>query len=433
MVDFSKHLKEKKHDQLSASSHDRWGTCYGAPAMCEKFPPGESSIYAAEGTVAHIVADTRVKFLLGRDRYELGINEGRKVEQDGFTITISKDMLDAVQAYIDYVVETMIKYNINCEDVFPEEKIALPGIDLDGLPRSGTTDLRMLVRTPGLKTAEGLIIVDYKHGAGVVVDVYGNRQVLNYAAGAYDALSEDDQDYLEWIELSVVQPRGMGHGITTTRVSVNELKEFKEQLLRDIELAKDPNAPRVASDKACRFCPAKLNKKTGEYCPEYYAFTHQDAGDDFKDVEEVASIPYISSERLASILSGEKRLLEWIATCKELAFSRLEAGDAELSKRFHIGPGKSSTSWKVEPSLLVKQLSKIVDREVYVVPEGIRTFPQVRDAIQAEIKAANKAKQDATLLEAKLKAVTKLAETTEGKRSLKEGAKKDKPIEFDID
>lgn len=43
----------KKHAFLSASSSHRWLNCTAAPHFEQQFPEKETSVYAAEGTLAH--------------------------------------------------------------------------------------------------------------------------------------------------------------------------------------------------------------------------------------------------------------------------------------------------------------------------------------------------------------------------------------------
>ena len=55
---------ERKHAVLSASSAHRWLACPPS-AMLEKELPDETTVYAEEGSVAHEVAEYKVRWYLG--------------------------------------------------------------------------------------------------------------------------------------------------------------------------------------------------------------------------------------------------------------------------------------------------------------------------------------------------------------------------------
>jgi hypothetical protein len=97
-----------------------------------------------------------------------------------------------------------------------------------------------------------IIVYDYKHGAGVPVDVENNPQLLYYALGAY--LGTDCEE----IELVVVQPRarhvdGPVRRWTLTYAELNTW--ILGALLPAAKATEDPGAPLVAGDW-CRFCKA---------------------------------------------------------------------------------------------------------------------------------------------------------------------------------
>ena len=53
-------MKKKKHALLAASSSSIWLSCPPSARLTENFPDSESS-YAAEGTLAHKIADGKLR------------------------------------------------------------------------------------------------------------------------------------------------------------------------------------------------------------------------------------------------------------------------------------------------------------------------------------------------------------------------------------
>ena len=47
----------RNHAVVTASGFERWSHCTAAPRYEEQFPDGETSVYAAEGTLAHAVCE----------------------------------------------------------------------------------------------------------------------------------------------------------------------------------------------------------------------------------------------------------------------------------------------------------------------------------------------------------------------------------------
>src|SRR5690606_15412965 len=114
--------------------------------------PGDASGYAAEGSVAHGVAEDCLRS--GRDAWEF-IGEDRK--SDDFTFTVSKDMADAVQVYLDAVRRSYPDGGFDIERGFYR-----PNLHTYFFGRSDLIYLN--------EAAATIDIWDYKHGAGIAVD-----------------------------------------------------------------------------------------------------------------------------------------------------------------------------------------------------------------------------------------------------------------------
>lgn len=223
----------KQHSNLGASSMYRWENCPASARLAARFPL-ESSDFAQEGTKAHDVAEWCLRNMHWNSAAY------RKVH----TEPLPDDMLDAVQEYLDAVwaaVNEAPRTELEIEKRFCIKHL---GNDL-----FGTNDA--MVYNPDKKK---LTVFDYKHGAGVGVEVENNSQLLYYALGA--AYTKHNYP-LDSVELVVVQPR-FDHREGSVRrwpFKPADLFEFEARLAAAAERARDPEAE-FNPGPWCQFCPA---------------------------------------------------------------------------------------------------------------------------------------------------------------------------------
>ena len=86
------------HAKLGPSSADRWCQCTASVDLIDrltedgKIAPDSTSVYAAEGTVAHEIREMCLN--LGLDPHHF---VGRVMSADGFTFTVTEDMASHLQ------------------------------------------------------------------------------------------------------------------------------------------------------------------------------------------------------------------------------------------------------------------------------------------------------------------------------------------------
>ncbi len=235
---------EKIHSKYGGSGAHRYWECAGCINLQEKakamsdFDP-TPSIYATEGTVAHRLAEMCLKLNEDASAY---VNE--MVEADDRYIIISQNMADAVQVYVDHIKETCEnEFGTNKSFLEIEKEFSLKNLDPEAF---GTNDAYLHV--PFHK----LIVWDYKHGKGVVVEIKFNKQLLYYALGALEGKTDIDE-----VQLFIVQPRAPHKDgkIRTVTYSVEKLKLFEIELREKIKVTKNPDAVRKGGDW-CKFCDA---------------------------------------------------------------------------------------------------------------------------------------------------------------------------------
>lgn len=322
----SEHDK-KAHSRFGGSSADRWMNCAGSTALIATVPEPPSSKYAVEGTGAHALAEECLKKGLTEVFAEPGdtfvfLDHGTET-----TLSVTKDVVDAVQVYLDAVYEELAK--APDAELYVENRFVLPIATAEPGEVFGANDA--LVYTP---STGRLVVFDYKHGAGVSVSAEDNAQLKFYAAGA--ALSHPDWP-ISSVELVVVQPRARDAdehdgGVKRWEMDPLEIIEFAGEAEAAIKWAKKfigfwdkPVDSRCADDeiedvdgKRRAFDPGKWCKwcNAAAVCPARERQALVASGLDFQDVTQVSvqSLPKpadLDVARLGQVLSALEILDAW--------------------------------------------------------------------------------------------------------------------------
>lgn len=332
-----------KHSKIGASSSKRWMACPGSVRLAEA-TNNRSSEYAAEGSAAHALAEKclRANPIPGAETFI-----GTAIE--GFIVT--EEMAEAVNVYINACVDD----SEPGDEAEIEVQFALNEIH-PGL--FGTADY---VRYR--PSTQNLLITDYKHGAGVPVEVEGNSQLLYYAIGAAWRLNNRG---VKTITMRIIQPR-CPHPDGPVRdwtVDINELIEFAEDLRTAALRTEDPNAPLIPGDH-CRWCPA------AGFCPALAKESLLQATKDFSD-----EIPYEPGE-LAEALEAVPRVKQWLKSIEQFAYDEAMAG--------RIPPGnklvekRSVRKWRDDKDAIVcLQAFGMPDEEIFE-PAKLRSVAQIEE------------------------------------------------------
>ena len=297
------------HSRLGASNMKRWRHCPGSVAACEGFE-SKSSSYAEEGTRAH---DAAAKCL------EEGVDAGIYCD--------SPDMAEAVQGYLDRC------RGIQAADpgtTLIEHKFHLVQID-DAL--FGTADFVHC----GLATRT-LYVRDYKHGAGVAVEVVDedgevNDQLMYYATGALLEVQKTFRP--EWIDIGIVQPRCPHEDgpVRTRRVHILEMLAWIDMLENAVAATRDPLAPRCAGSW-CRWCQAAA------MCPKLRDHCNKVAAMEFRN-----DCSYDPTQ-LANVLDELPVLEAFVKSVREFAYGEAEHG--RTPPRYKLVEKQARRKWKDE-------------------------------------------------------------------------------------
>ena len=214
-----------------------WGTCTAAPEL-EKNIPDSGSPYAAEGTLAHAIAELKLnkKFTpMSAGEYKKKLAELKadplyQPEMDGHTDT-----------YIDEIIKTCY--------ALPEKPyvVAEKRLDMGHIVPDcfGTADCIVLC-------GDTLHIFDFKYGKGVPVSAENNPQLRLYALGAVSEYALFGE--IKNVFTHIIQPRL--DNIQAEEISVTELTAWGDALGQRVRDALNGNAVFVPGEH-CRFCKAK--------------------------------------------------------------------------------------------------------------------------------------------------------------------------------
>ena len=225
-----------KHAKLSPSSAERWLNCPGSVALAAKCPAPSSSPFAEEGTVAHAVAELKLRERTGEitaRQYEKGLPKS-----DYWC----GEMDEATDFYADTVMERLAALGEDAE-LMVEQQLNLGS----WVPESfGTSDAVII----GGDTIE---VIDLKYGKGVRVSAEGNPQLRLYALGAA-ALFGDIYDF-STVRYTIIQPR-LDH-VSSEAVPLDELMRWAEDTVKPIAEEAEAGSDRTVCGSWCRWCPAK--------------------------------------------------------------------------------------------------------------------------------------------------------------------------------
>ena len=325
-------LEASSHAELSASSADRWMTCPGSVALSAGVP-NHSSAFAAQGTAAHHIGAECLRaggWFTAKGDYILGYPEsylGQTAMVEGHEIEFDEELVEAVQEYLD--------------DIRADAK---PG-DVVFIEQSFTEALKKLHPKFGgsgdyvrwRPSTRHLRVEDYKHGAGIPVDVDDNRQLKVYALGC---LLTNPQFNADEVEIRIAQPRcdhEQGRFRSYTFKAI-DLLEYAADLIDAARRTEEFGADLVPSKKACKWCPANAANK----CPAVQQETHALTRADFSVVDPAS----YSADQIAEFLEKAPLVEQRISAIREFAYQEMCKG--QQFPGWKLVDKRATRKWKDE-------------------------------------------------------------------------------------
>ena len=338
-----------KHSKIGASSAHRWLVCPGSVRLSEGLDKPASE-YALEGTAAHALAELAIKEKKRADDYV-----GHVIE----AFTVTDEMADAVQVYLDVLAKEMAGMDYDTEVRFDLSHL-YPGL-------YGTAD------AVGYREKDkALLVFDYKHGAGKPVDVENNPQLMYYALGAAYASRN-------WgpkkIVLTVVQPRcaHAGGQVRSWELRPVDLIEWSFDLVEAAKKTGHEDAALVPGDH-CRWCPAAA------ICPAL-AKKAQEAA----KLEFTPAVPY-NPDDLARALTLAPLLKDWVKSVEEFALLEAQQGRCPPGRKLVQTLG--NRKWGDEESVKAAAEKYGMDHKD-IFTEKLRTVAQLEKVVGKKDFAEN--------------------------------------------
>jgi hypothetical protein len=313
-----------------------------------------TSSYAAEGTVAHAMAQAA---LVGTETPEVG----EVVEADGHKVTITAEMEDAVETYLGVVKSMRAQSNWHAS----EQRVVIHSAP----PQAecfGSCDFAALV-------GHTLHIVDFKFGNGIIVDPAQNSQELYYALGCYETFIEIAASIRE-IRLVIVQPRIDGAQVKEWTIDLLDLLIWRDSKLHPAIQRVIDGDETLNDGEWCRFCPALA------YCPLKHSVAQEAATAAFSD-----NSGDLTPQELSDRLRLAMRLHDWIAAIQEEAIVQIRKGD-DLPG-WKLVEGRSRRAWAAADQKVWQELVKraevdSVKAEEFFEPPTLKSPFQVEKALK---------------------------------------------------
>lgn len=230
------------HALLGPSSASRWMACPPSVRLCEQFEDVESE-YAKEGSLAHEIAELKVKKLIDPGLTPRKFTSAMKKLKD--KELYQEEMQGYTDEYVEFIQEQMYSYETT-PHISVEQKVDFSQYVPGGF---GTADCILI-------SNDTLHVIDFKYGKGVPVSVENNAQLLLYALGAY--LAYEMIFPIEHIKMSIVQPRLTG--IDTWECSLDYLLDFAKKAQEKAVMALNSEGDFNCGEH-CKFCKAKSTCK----------------------------------------------------------------------------------------------------------------------------------------------------------------------------
>lgn len=308
-------MTERKHAILSASGAYRWLACPPSARLEEQFAE-TTSTYAEEGTLAHGMAEQKLRFLLKQISAQDYDQALQIFEKNEF---YSASMLDYIETYTSIVMEKVNEAKARSADavVLLEQKLDFS----DWVPEGfGTGDVVII--------SDGVLeIIDLKYGKGVPVAAEDNAQMKLYALGAlatFDSLYD-----IKTVRMTIVQPRL--DSISSDEIPAETLYWWADtELIKRAQLAWEGKGEFQAGEH-CRFCRARYT------CRARAEANLELAKMEFKKPE------ILTDEEIGEVLKQADELKAWVSDVFDYAL---------VQARDH---GKKFPGWKLVEGRSVRQ------------------------------------------------------------------------------
>lgn len=344
------------HARLSPSSASIWMNCPGQPALADGLERTEN-VHMRRGTAAHALLEYCWKKPANPNAVTAASFEAQ------YQLAFDQDDLQAVQDALDYIrgefeegdeaeTEARLRYS---DDLW------------------GTCDWSRYRPSTG-----ELVVVDYKHGAGVAVDVTGPQTGIY---GLMKAKSLGNRGITS-VRFVIVQPRCFHKDGPIREYVIDgvDLLDFEDKVVAAVEATRSPTAPLVTGSW-CRWCPAAA------ICPQARADAEADAQATFD-----ALTAYDPAD-LGKTLAKLDRIEGWAKAVREFAYAEAERGIKIPG--WKLVPKRASEKWKDTAAAIATLEVLGYDKADLLTEPELKSPAQVRAVLAATLPGKTKKDREA--------------------------------------
>lgn len=380
------------HALLGPSGAKRWMSCPPSARLEEQFPDS-SSEYADEGTLAHSLAETILRYNNGEISKKAFSTRLNKIKADP---QYNKEMQDYIEDYTQRVWELANEMKASCPDalILFEQRLDFSEYVPDGFGRGDVVIV-----------ADDLInVIDLKYGKGVGVSAVDNPQLRLYGLGAYleHAMLYD----IQRIRMTIIQPRL--ENISTEELTAEELLSWVETEVRPKAALAYAGQGDFKVGDHCRFCKARVTcRARADYNLELSKLdfadpallTNEEIGEVLRRADELEHwVKDITGYALAEALKGTKyegwKLVEGTSR-------RKYTDQDEISMRLTTEGWKDSEIYKPQELIGITEMTKLIGKKKFeellaglvIKPEGKATLVPESDK-RPELNQVEKIKSE---------------------------------------
>lgn len=307
-------------------------------------PESEETSYATEGTAAHFL--WHAAWLLGKDpSYFRGQLIG--------DIPVTEEMIAGAKMFLDRVRFEMERVDATDNDIYLEQKIYHP----DDNSRGGTPDCIIVGK-------KGIVVVDYKYGAGRLV-LADDPQLLEYLLLG----RENYKSNVVMYRAVVVQPR------------LENFQGFEREIDYDEKALIRHDEEVMHTQRCVDFNNVSFN--VGGHCWKCPAMGTCDAI--YLSATKLAETFHgedMDAEKANDILGKEEAIKAYLKYTREWEFRRLNSGGEPID--YHLETTRSQSKFDIpETDLVMKAIEAGIDPEL-LYKKKLLTVNQLKKVVGEE-------------------------------------------------